>query len=393
MRKTIFWLHLVSGVTAGLVIFIMSVTGTLLMYQKQITAWADGAQVTPPANATRLPVETLLAKVSEKESAAPSAITLSSLPDAPATFSFGREKTIFVNPYTGELLGEGSKTVRAFFQSMIEWHRYLGTDGDNRPIGKAITGACNLAFFFLVLSGIYLWWPRNWNWRALKSVTVFDGSLSGKARDWNWHNVIGFWTALPLAALVFTATFFSYPWATEWLYRAMGEEPPAPRSPAPSGQKNAASGPSREPKKAKEAPTFTGLNQAWARAEQQVPGWRTITLRIPGSATAPLPFTIDQGTGARPDLRATLTLDAATGEVEKWEPYTDNSPARKVRLWVRWIHTGEAGGFIGQTIAGVASAGGAVLVYTGLALAYRRFTKRKQKTARAKSDLEAVAAN
>ena len=43
MRKTIFWLHLITGVVAGVVILIMSVTGVLLMYQKQITAWADGA--------------------------------------------------------------------------------------------------------------------------------------------------------------------------------------------------------------------------------------------------------------------------------------------------------------------------------------------------------------
>ena len=48
MRKTIFWLHLITGVLAGLVILIMSVTGVLLMYQKQrktrqitLPAWTD----------------------------------------------------------------------------------------------------------------------------------------------------------------------------------------------------------------------------------------------------------------------------------------------------------------------------------------------------------------
>jgi uncharacterized iron-regulated membrane protein len=41
-------------------------------------------------------------------------------------------------------------------------------------------------------------------------------------------------------------------------------------------------------------------------------------------------------------------------------------------MWFRFLHTGEAGGWPGQTLAGLASAGAAVLVYTGLSLALRR---------------------
>jgi len=370
---------LVGGLAAGLVIFVMSVTGVLLMYQKQITRWADGIAVQPPsASAERLPVETLLGKVTEKETAKPTAITLSIDPRAPATFAFGREKTLFVDPYTGAILGEGSKKVRAFFQSMIDWHRWLARSGDSRPIGKAITGASNLVFLFLVISGFYLWWPRNWNWRALRAVTVFDGSLTGKARDWNWHNVIGFWSALPLAVVVFTAVFFSYPWATDWLYRATGETPPPrPGGAAPASREaRAAGGEGRSRESAKPEVKLTALNQAWARAEAQMSGWRTISLRVPANSEAPLAFTIDAGNGARPDLRGQLTLDPATGEVKQWETYESYGTARKIRLWVRWLHTGEAGGVLGQTIAGGASAAGVFLVWTGVSLALRRFWKR-----------------
>ena len=41
-------------------------------------------------------------------------------------------------------------------------------------------------------------------------------------------------------------------------------------------------------------------------------------------------------------------------------------------MWLRWLHTGEALGVVGQTIAGLASLGAAVLVWTGLSLALRR---------------------
>src|SRR5688500_6251192 len=171
-RKLVFWLHLIAGVSAGLVIFIMSVTGVLLMYERQITAWADENTVTPPPDQpARMPMETMLRRLREVETNAPTAITISSDPTAATAFSFGREKTLYANPYTRDVLGEGCKTAHAFFQTMIEWHRWLGMAGDNRAIGKAITGACNLGFLFLVMSGFYLWWPRNWNWRSVRSVT------------------------------------------------------------------------------------------------------------------------------------------------------------------------------------------------------------------------------
>jgi uncharacterized iron-regulated membrane protein len=66
-RKISFWLHLCTGVAAGIVVLLMSVTGVVLTYEKQITAWADRHyRVTPPSSGVRhLPVETLLSKVRE----------------------------------------------------------------------------------------------------------------------------------------------------------------------------------------------------------------------------------------------------------------------------------------------------------------------------------------
>ena len=57
----------------------------------------------------------------------------------------------------------------------------------------------------------------------------------------------------------------------------------------------------------------------------------------------------------------------------RWEPFESLSQGRRLRTWLRFAHTGEVYGLVGQTIAGVVSFGGAVLMYTGLALAFRRF--------------------
>ena len=88
LRTLIFWPHLIAGVTAGVVIFVMSVTGVLLTYERQLIAWSDSQfRSVPPAGASRLPVETLLQTVAtEHPDLSPTAVTVGSAPDAPVTW-------------------------------------------------------------------------------------------------------------------------------------------------------------------------------------------------------------------------------------------------------------------------------------------------------------------
>src|SRR6185503_20036920 len=135
-RKIIFWCHLSAGVIAGLVILNMSVTGALLAFQPQIERFADRKvrTVEPPApEAERLGAQELFAKAREaRPGVRPASLTLQAEPTTAASFSLGREGVLYVNPYTGEVLGEGSKGVRAFFQTVTDWHRWLGTRGEGR---------------------------------------------------------------------------------------------------------------------------------------------------------------------------------------------------------------------------------------------------------------------
>ncbi len=376
-RKVIFWCHLVAGVAAGLVILLMCVTGVLLTYERQITYWADtrGYQVQPPSpNAQRLGVESLLAGVRAARPGA-TAVTLRADSSAPAEVAFGREGTFFVNPYTGEILGAGAPRVRAFFRSVTDWHRWLGASGEGtgRGVGRAITGASNLVFLFIVVSGFYLWWPRKFKKSIVRNVTWFRRGLADRARNFNWHNVIGFWSAVPLFIIVLSGVVISYPWAGNLVYRVFGEAPPAQRG-APA--QPAAGQP--------EENGTAGIDRLWARAEQQQPGWRSISLRLPAAAEPTATFTIDLGNGGQPQKRSQLTLDRTTGEVVRWEPYASLTAGRRARSWLRFAHTGEVAGVLGQTVAGLVTAGGAVLVWTGLALAWRRFRLSRAKGARNK---------
>lgn len=378
-RSVVFWLHLLVGVSAGLVIGFMSLTGVLLAFEPQIGDWLerDRRIVQPPPGAARLPIETLVARAREaRPDRRPSIVTLRSNPTAALVVSFGRDGgAVFVDPYRGTVLG-GPSPAHDFLNKVLEWHRWLGM----REAGKPITGAANLAFFGLVVFGVYLWWPRRWAGAALRQVTRFDRRLRGRARDFNWHNVIGIWCAPVLLVLTLTGVVMSYQWANDLLYRITGSEPPPQASPgeppaAQTGRLGAPGGRPREDRPARVGDTqpSAGTDALWARAAAQVPGWVAISLRVPPRPDGPATFLIQEPPAWHPTPRAQLVLDASTAEVVRWEPSAGQSLGRRLRSWVRPLHTGEAGGPIGQAAAFVASAGGTVLVWTGLALAWRRF--------------------
>jgi uncharacterized iron-regulated membrane protein len=375
LRKILFWCHLAAGVTVGAVILIMSVTGVLLTYERQISWWADTRHysIQPPhPDAPRRSIESLIVGVHEAEPRGTfTTMTVRADPLAPVAFA-AADRTVYVNPYTGDVMGNGSPGTRRFFRAVTDWHRTLAFTGDRRPLGRAITGACNLAFLFIVSSGLWLWWPRAWTRRHVRSVTTFNARLRGRARDFNWHNVVGFWSAIPLIVIVLGASVISYPWATNMVYRLVGETPPTPqrpRQPAAGAARpdRAASAGADNPR-----PLVDGIDALWTRAERQVVGWRIISVRLSTAPDAPVVFTIDQGTGGQPQKRGTLTLARSTADVLRWEPYSTLSPGRRLRVWLRFAHTGEVYGLAGQAVAGLASLGGATLVVTGLMLAGRR---------------------
>ena len=101
IRSLIFWLHLTAGVVAGTVVLVMSVTGVLLTYEKQMVAWAERSPlaVPPTPDAQRLPVERLMAQVREaRPSATPASLTFRANRDEPVSVALGRDGQISSTP-------------------------------------------------------------------------------------------------------------------------------------------------------------------------------------------------------------------------------------------------------------------------------------------------------
>ena len=391
-RKTIFWLHLIAGLVAGLSIAVMCLTGTALAFEKEILAWAqrDARTVPAPAeNTARLTLEQLQAKVHDAQpDFRLTSIVLQNVPRAAVAFpaSARGAAPIYANPYTGEVRPSAPTAVNGFMQSMNSWHRYLNFTGEvARPRGRLINGVSNLAFAFLAFSGLYLWWPRKWRTKGLRRSIVFVRAY-GKARDWNWHNVIGLYSAPVLIVLTITAIPISFQWGGRVINTLTGT--PEPAAGAANGPAAPAAG--APPTAIVITPPVTGArpisqDALVAIVQKDIPAWKTMTIASPGGSggrggrsgteTTPQPamVTVRTSDSWPRTVNLTLTLNPYTGEVLRRSGYADQAPAQRVRAWTRYLHTGEALGFWGQLVAGLACLGGCVLVYTGFALSWRRF--------------------
>lgn len=431
-RKFLFWSHLVLGLTAGGVIALVALTGAIMAFQPQILAWAerDVTRVTPPSSDARpMAMDEVIKRIREAQpEARPQSITVSSDPQAAMMINLGRTAVVYVNPYTGAVQ-PGAKTWREFFQFILRLHRWLALDNpaspaqsqagqaasggearsvagvSGRDVGGSIVGGAAVFFFVLSVSGLYLWCPRSWSLRTLKTAVAFKFNLQGKARDWNWHTVVGFWIMPVLLVTTLTGTVMAFRPVSDLIYKR------------PEGEGAGATQVQVSRPEAGAKPL--SMEALFAAAKREFPKWETITQRTAqrqrqrsaGDTTAERASAGRDGKapgearggaareGGEPGPRAAqpatfmirsrspwspvptqLTLDPYTGAVLQKEGLADYPFRRALRSLIVPVHMGTAGGPAGQIVVFAGALSSLMLVYTGFALAGRRFYKRKKET-------------
>jgi uncharacterized iron-regulated membrane protein len=377
LRKLIFWLHLGCGLVAGVVIAIMSVTGIAIAFEHEITDWLDRdvARVSVPTGASRQTLAQLdAALAAEQPGFKPTLLFVPRDPAAAYTYRMGRERMLFVDPYTGTAATPRSGTAHDVLHELMEWHRWLGQKDGLTSTGRLVTGVSNVAFLGLCLTGLYLWFPRRWSRRAFRPLLWCVGRYRGKARDFNWHNVAGFWSLPVLVILAATGVVISFGWGHDLVFRVFGETPPAFRdgrmlsSPAPAL-------PARPP-----AAAPLTADELLAVATRAFPGWESVVipLPVPPAPTKPVELLVFEPALFSTAGRIQVHLDPFRGEVLQQVAFADRSPGIRARVWTRFLHTGEAFGLAGKIIATLATAASLVLVWTGFALSWRRFFPRQR---------------
>ncbi|MAJ09444.1 PepSY-associated TM helix domain-containing protein [Ponticaulis sp.] len=371
-RRIIFWSHLATGCVAGLFVLLMSVTGILLMYEHHLPlAILDSVEVEAPEGAARMTVDELVQTEAVQEAGTNRvSLAFDNRENAPVILQAGRSDAVLLNPFTGTPIENPALSTEDFMHTMMGIHRWLGAEGEARSTARAVTGAANLAFLFLVISGLYLWFPKAMRWTFFKLNLFFRGSYpNAKARDYNWHHVFGFWALIPLFFIVISGVMISYPWASQLIYAAWGEDMPQRGGPPPSGGNGPEAAVTEE-----SVIELMSLQAAVDAAIAEYDGdWKRMSISLPSEPDAEtVSLTRDFGNRITPQQRTNLTFDRSAGEITQVREYAENSPALKTRMFLRFIHTGERYGVIGSTIAGIASLAACFLVWTGMALSWRR---------------------
>lgn len=374
MRRIVFWVHLVVGLTLGVFVMSMSVTGVLLTYERQMLGWARDAAIPDHAGETPMSIDALAAAAQQAGAGPGYTLIVPRDRTGIVQVSAGRRQNFYMDPYDGRVLEAPGQAMEAFFSRVTRIHRWLSFGGGRSETGAAINGAANLGFAVLLVTGAILWWPRRWMWPLVKTQLFMRASYpSAKARHFNWHHVFGVWFLVPLLAIVLSGVVFSYPWANRLVYAAFGEEVPGRARGAGLGRE-AAAGADVEPSASASTLAAVPLDRLVNLATQDDRSWNRVSVSLPEPDAGAVRIAVDHGNGVQPSKIRSVTV-ARDGSSVTGSEAAPASAASGARRFIRFLHTGEVYGLIGQTLAGLASLAAALLVYTGACLGVTRLMR------------------
>jgi len=363
-KKTIFQLHWLFGITAGLVLSLMGITGALYSFQEEILLALNPttlrvevrpAGMLPPSQlVTRLEAQGL-GKVSNLWVMADTNEASRVYYAPPAGERRGPMR--YFDPYTGELRGQ--VTGQNVFNFILQLHRFLAIG----ETGKQITGACTLMLLFFCLSGIYLRWPRKaLNWRTWLTL---DWARKGRAFHWDLHAVAGTWCLVFYLIAACTGLMWSYDWYREGASKILTGDTPQPRG----GERRG---------KSKDAAPQADWAALWQAVQNAAgPHMSSFTLRLPAQPGQPATafYLLDSSPHDRA-LNA-LELNPVTGAVLSHERYADKPLGEQLFVSNYAVHTGSFFGLPGRVLMAAASLCMPLFFITGWCLYLDR--RRKQR--------------
>jgi len=367
-KKTLFQLHWFFGITAGLVLALMGITGATVSFQDELLNLLNPSVLkVEKLDSGVLPPAELERKVEAIEGKQVSMLWVGVDSDSAARIFFTpppgerRGQLRYVDPYTGEYQGDANG--QGFFNLMLQLHRFLAIG----QTGRQITGACTLMLIFFCLSGLYLRWPRKaLNWRAWLTL---DWAKKGRSFNWDLHAVAGTWCMIFYLMAALTGLSWSYEWYNKGLQKLFSDTPPHEQ------QRKGGRG---QPGPAGPAPT-ADYEAIWASLQKAAgPGLSLYNVRMP--PVAGQPATVFYLLKNSPHERAfnQIVLDPATGVIKKHERYDDKSYKAQLLSSIYALHVGSYWGLTGRILVTVASLTMPLFFITGWLLYLDRRRKKRQ---------------
>ncbi|RKT26911.1 vanillate O-demethylase ferredoxin subunit [Paraburkholderia sp. RAU2J] len=355
-RPLVLQIHRWCGLTVGVVILLMAITGASIAFRPSLEPVLNRDLLTVPTCAARVPLDTLTANAAaSRPSATLDYIRLVAgkhhAPRMPsAMVRFTDQVFVYLNPCTGDVLGERSR-YGGLLGTLEQMHQFRFMKH-----GNVITGTSALLFGMLMIGGgIALWWPRSRHgWRV--AFTTGPGAR-GQAFTYRLHRTIGLYASAILLLTVLTGLPWAFDWYAHGIYAITGSPQPAspPKSAAP------ANGARRQT-----------LESSWRTAQALSPDPQDALLHIPEKSRDPVEMYLIDRAAPHPNARTMLFIDAYTGKVLRFVPYSRSSVGHKLYFWALSWHTGAIGGVFGQLLLLFGALCVPVLAYTGVRNVVRR---------------------
>lgn len=214
IKQIMAWLHLWLGLITGIIVFILSVTGAILVFEQELKPIVYSWQRAPrPSMAEYVPPSQLYRTA---QTVVPDKHIISVWYHGhgkAAHVSLESDSVLWVNPYTGA--AQALVDHDDFFHIMKDGHVYLWLPPQ---IGQQVTVWSTLIFFLLLVTGIVLWWPKRWNRVEKNKAFKIKWNAKWKRLNYDLHNVLGFYSLILALVFAFTALMMGFGWLRSTVY-------------------------------------------------------------------------------------------------------------------------------------------------------------------------------
>ena len=372
-------LHLWLGLASGLIVFLVSLSGCIYVFQDELTSafYRDARYVAPPEAVAPIAPSQVFAAAKAKLPSDLESIYYVDYTDPRRVHGLWARDSVerhwhavWINPYSGEVTRTYrwlSSLKEDFFGVTMAFHTTLLL-GDT---GHQIVAASTIIFIIALITGIVLWIPRSW--RTLRARLIIKLDSKPKRLNWDLHSVLGFYTSWILLLIAFTGLVWAYPWFNQAVYWiSTGGKPKteipewvAPES-TPEGYNN----------------VLETLDHVYPKIRDNFPEANRFMIEAREDMTKPIRIVVHQAQSEY--NQTTYFFDPSTGEQVFEHGFQNLNRGEKIRA-LNWdLHTGQLWGLPTKILAFLASLTAASLPVTGFLIWFPRWKqKRKRKKAKA----------
>lgn len=374
LKKWVRKIHLWLGLTSGLIVFIVAITGCAIVFEKEInTALGTGIyqKVESRNSEPALPSQVFGVADSAFQKLRLVNMYYTVYPGEPNVSvlwvrdTAGKYHSLLQDPYSAQIAGTYDYE-SSFFTIMTFIHVSLALG----EAGTTIIRYATLIFVVLMISGLILWKPASR--KGYKQRFTVKWGASFKRLNYDLHNVLGFYMTWIAVFIALTGLVWSFEWFSNsvvWVANGGKKVELAQQQPPLSvkAQHNHA-----------DLSLYAAIDAAFLEIRKREPSTRALTIYKPMNDSSAIGITVETEKGKHYARADEYFFDQYSSRLLAHKPFNGLSNGEKLLRMNYYIHVGSIAGITGKVLAFLASLIAASLPVTGFMVWRGRKKKLRQ---------------